>query len=36
VQEVLHFITSLGRLPSKQGRRNEVRNTLGEIYNWFT
>jgi tetratricopeptide (TPR) repeat protein len=28
--------TSLARLLAKQGKRDEARATLGEIYNWFT
>ena len=28
--------TSLARLLAKQGRRDEVRTTLAEIYGWFT
>ena len=27
---------SLARLLAKQGRRDEARATLAEIYNWFT
>jgi len=27
---------SLARLLAKQGRRNEARAMLAEIYNWFT
>ncbi len=27
---------SLARLLTKQGRRNEARTMLSEIYNWFT
>jgi len=32
----LRAITSLARLLAKQGRRDEVRTMLAEIYNWFT
>ncbi len=28
--------TSLARLLAKQGRRDEARTMLAEIYNWFT
>jgi len=32
----LRAITSLARLLAKQGRRDEAREMLAEIYNWFT
>ncbi|MBV8054973.1 MAG: hypothetical protein JO071_07010 [Deltaproteobacteria bacterium] len=32
----LRATTSLARLLGKQGRRNEARMMLAEIYNWFT
>jgi predicted ATPase/class 3 adenylate cyclase len=32
----LHATTSLGRLLATQGRRDEARAMLAEIYNWFT
>jgi predicted ATPase len=32
----LRATNSLGRLLKKQGRHNEARNMLAEIYNWFT
>ncbi len=32
----LRATTSLARLLAKQGRRNEARPMLAEIYNWFT
>jgi len=32
----LRATTSLARLPAKQGRRDEARAMLAEIYNWFT
>jgi class 3 adenylate cyclase/predicted ATPase/DNA-binding IscR family transcriptional regulator len=32
----LRATTSLVRLPDKQGRRDEARRMLGEIYDWFT
>ena len=32
----LRATTSLARLIAKQGRRDEARMILGEIYNWFT
>jgi len=32
----LRATTSLSRLLVKQGRRNEARQMLSEIYNWFT
>jgi predicted ATPase len=32
----LRATTSLARLFEKQGRRDEARRTLAEIYNWFT
>ena len=32
----LHAMTSLARLLAKQGRRDEARAMLAEIYNWFT
>jgi predicted ATPase len=32
----LRATTSLARLLVKQGRRDEARSTLAEIYNWFT
>ena len=32
----LRATTSLARLLEKQGRRDEARATLAEIYNWFT
>jgi hypothetical protein len=32
----LRATTSLARLLVRQGKRNEARTTLGEIYNWFT
>ena len=32
----LRATTSLARLISSQGRREEARTTLAEIYNWFT
>ena len=32
----LSATTSLGRLLTKQGRRDEARAMLAEIYNWFT
>jgi predicted ATPase len=33
---VLRATTSLARLLAKQGRRDEARTMLGEIYGWFT
>ena len=32
----LRATTSLARLLEKQGRRDEARTMLAEIYNWFT
>ena len=32
----LRATTSLARLLAKQGRRDEARAMLAEIYNWFT
>jgi adenylate cyclase len=32
----LRATTSLARLVAKQGRRDEARAMLGEIYGWFT
>jgi predicted ATPase len=32
----LRATMSLARLLTKQGRRNEARTMLAEIYNWFT
>jgi predicted ATPase len=32
----LRATMSLARLLTKQGRRNEARTMLSEIYNWFT
>jgi predicted ATPase len=32
----LRASTSLARLLAKQGRRDEARAMLAEIYNWFT
>jgi predicted ATPase len=32
----LRATTSLARLLAKQGKRDEARATLAEIYNWFT
>jgi class 3 adenylate cyclase/tetratricopeptide (TPR) repeat protein len=32
----LRATTSLARLLVRQGKRNEARTTLGDIYNWFT
>jgi len=32
----LRATTSLARLLAKQGRREEARTMLVEIYNWFT
>jgi predicted ATPase len=32
----LRATTSLARLLAKQGRREEIRGSLAEIYNWFT
>ena len=32
----LRAATSLGRLLAKQGKREEARTMLGELYNWFT
>jgi predicted ATPase len=32
----LRVTTSLARLLDKQGRREQARATLAEIYNWFT
>jgi len=32
----LRAVTSLARLLAKQGKRNEARNMLADIYNWFT
>jgi predicted ATPase len=32
----LRATTSLARLLAKQGKRDEARAMLGEIYNWFT
>ncbi|HYL60498.1 MAG TPA: adenylate/guanylate cyclase domain-containing protein [Candidatus Acidoferrales bacterium] len=32
----LRATTSLARLLDKQGRRNEARATLADVYNWFT
>ena len=32
----LRATTSLARLLARQGRRDEARTTLAEIYNWFT
>jgi predicted ATPase len=32
----LRATTSLARLLTKQGRREEARTMLAEIYNWFT
>jgi predicted ATPase len=32
----LRATTSLARLLTKQGRRDEARTMLAEIYNWFT
>jgi DNA-binding winged helix-turn-helix (wHTH) protein/predicted ATPase len=32
----LRATTSLARLWQQQGKRHEVRNTLSDIYNWFT
>jgi hypothetical protein len=32
----LRATTSLARLLTKQGRRNEAHSMLAEIYNWFT
>ena len=32
----LRATTSLARLLAKQGRRDEARTMLAEIYNWFT
>jgi len=32
----LRAATSLARLLAKQGRRDEARAMLAEIYNWFT
>jgi predicted ATPase len=29
-------VTSLARLLSSQGKRDEARTMLGEIYGWFT
>ncbi len=34
--ETLSATTSLARLFAKQGKRNEARAMLAEIYNWFT
>jgi predicted ATPase len=34
--EELRATTSLARLLAKQGRRDEARRVLAEIYNWFT
>jgi predicted ATPase len=34
--EELRATTSLARLLDKQGRREEARTTLAEIYDWFT
>jgi adenylate cyclase len=34
--EELRATTSLARLLAKQGRRDEVRTMLAEIYGWFT
>ena len=32
----LRATTSLARLLAKQGKRDEARTILSEIYNWFT
>ena len=32
----LRATTSLARLLTKQGKRNEARTVLTDIYNWFT
>jgi predicted ATPase len=32
----LRATTSLAQLLAKQGRRDEARTKLGEIYGWFT
>ena len=32
----LRATTSLARLLAKQGRRNEARTMLADVYNWFT
>jgi predicted ATPase len=32
----LRATTSLARLLNEQGRRDEARRTLAEIYGWFT
>lgn len=32
----LRATTSLARLLAQQGKRNEARAMLGEIYHWFT
>ena len=32
----LHAVMSLAQLLAKQGRRDEARAMLAEIYNWFT
>jgi predicted ATPase len=32
----LRAVTSLARLLASQGKRDEARATLAEIYNWFT
>jgi adenylate cyclase len=32
----LRATTSLARLWQQQGKQHEARNTLSEIYNWFT
>jgi len=34
--EQLRATTSLARLLDRQGKRNEARTMLAEIYNWFT
>ena len=34
--ETLIATSSLARLLAKQGKRNEARAMLAEIYNWFT
>jgi predicted ATPase len=32
----LRAVTSLARLSQQQGRKDEARQTLAEIYGWFT
>ena len=32
----LREVTSLGRLLQKQGKKDEARRMLAEIYGWFT